>query len=99
MHVIAMNGTTPGDAEVSCTNCRACCCRLLVMLITDTGVPDEFIETDPWGGQTMERLADGWCAALDRDTMKCTIYQQRPWVCREFEMGEYDCMIEREAHM
>lgn len=43
----------------------------------------------------MERLDDGWCAALDRKTMTCKIYQKRPWVCREFEMGAYECLIER----
>ena len=42
----------------------------------------------------MARLDDGWCAAVDRNTMKCMIYEKRPLVCREFEMGEYECMIE-----
>jgi len=35
----------------------------------------------------MARLADGWCAALDRKTMRCAIYRVRPWICREFEEG------------
>ena len=68
------------------------------MLITETGVPEQFIETDEWGGQTMARLEDGWCAALDRNSMQCTIYQQRPLICREFEMGEYECLAERAAN-
>ena len=87
------------DTEVTCANCEACCCRLEVMLITDTGVPGNFIEEDEWGAQTMARLKDGWCAALDRNTMKCMIYEKRPWVCREFEMGGYECIFERAAHM
>ena len=91
--------TTLPDTEASCANCEACCCRLEVMLISDTGVPDHFIEMDKWGGMSMHRLEDGWCAALDRMTMMCTIYDRRPWVCREFEMGEYECMIERAANM
>ena len=28
------------QSDVSCQNCEACCCRLEVMLFTDTGVPD-----------------------------------------------------------
>jgi Fe-S-cluster containining protein len=83
------------DTDVTCTNCEACCCRLEVMLITDTGVPDKFIKTDKWGGQTMNRLNDGWCSALDRYTMACTIYEKRPFICREFEMGSYECLTER----
>lgn len=91
--------TTEPDAGVTCVNCEACCCRLEVMLITDTGVPDKFIELDIWGGGTMERLEDGWCSALDRNTMSCTIYEKRPWICREFEMGSYECISERDANL
>lgn len=58
------------------------------MLITDTGVPERFIDTDDWGGEVMLRLDDGWCAALDRDSMRCSIYELRPLICREFELGK-----------
>ena len=87
------------NPEVTCANCEACCCRLEVFLITDTGVPDRFIETDQWGGRSMAQLSDGWCAALDRNTMMCTIYEKRPLVCREFVMGEYECLVERTANL
>lgn len=90
--------TRPGS-EVTCANCQACCCRLKVMLITETGVPEQFIEKDRTGVEFMAQLADGWCAALDRKTMKCTIYQVRPWVCREYEMGDYECLDDRAAHL
>ena len=83
------------DAEVSCSNCKACCCQLEVLLISDTGVPERFIEIDKWGGMTMARLDDGWCSALDRSTMLCTIYEQRPLICREFTLGDYECLDER----
>lgn len=84
--------------EVRCSNCQACCCRLEVMLITDTGVPEHHIQRDDWGGETMARLDDGWCSALDRDTHMCTIYEVRPWVCREVAEGSYECLVERRAH-
>jgi|GEM_PF-124437 len=83
------------DPSISCSACAAKCCRLEVMLITDTGVPERFIETDDWGSQTMARLDDGWCAALDRHSMGCSIYELRPLICREFDMGGYDCQEER----
>lgn len=73
------------------------CCRLEVLLITDTGVPAVFVATDRWGGLSMARLDDGWCAALDRASMRCRIYDRRPWLCREFEMGGEDCRAERSA--
>lgn len=80
---------------ISCDNCPAACCRMEVLLITETGVPTRFIATDEWGGQTMARLDDGWCAALDRSTMRCTIYEKRPLICREFAMGGEDCVKAR----
>lgn len=86
-------------AEVTCANCQACCCRLTVFLITDTGVPAHFIATDEWGGRSMAQLDDGWCEALDRNTLMCSIYEQRPQVCRDFEMGEFGCIAERAANL
>jgi Fe-S-cluster containining protein len=65
------------------------------MLITDTGVPEKYIEEDKWGREVMLRLEDGWCAAVDRETMLCTIYENRPLICREFEMGGFECLDER----
>ena len=65
------------------------------MLISDTGVPARFIDVDEWGGEVMRRLDDGWCAALDRDSMRCTIYEVRPLICREFETGSAECLDER----
>ena len=65
------------------------------MIISDTGVPNQHIYVDEHGGQTMLRLDDGQCSALDRNTLMCSIYENRPWVCREFEMGSYECITER----
>jgi len=94
-----IEATTLPDTGATCTNCEACCCRLEVMLLTDTGVPDNFIAIDKWGGRTMARLEDGWCSALNRSNMMCRIYQRRPWVCREFEMGSHECLVERAANL
>lgn len=87
------------EPEVTCANCQACCCRLEVMIITDTGVPEEHIAYDEWGGETMKRLDDGWCSAVDRETLMCTIYENRPWICREFEMGSFECIDQRKEVM
>jgi uncharacterized protein len=96
---MTIEARTLTDTEVNCANCEACCCRLEVMLISDTGVPNNFIEIDKWGGRAMARLEDGWCSGLDRNTMLCAIYEKRPWICREFEMGEYECISERAANL
>ena len=90
---IAINNIT--SSNITCSNCQACCCRLEVMIITDTGVPEHHIAYDEWGGQTMRRLDDGWCSALDRQTLMCTIYDKRPLICRDFEMASTECATER----
>ena len=66
------------------------------MLITATGVPERYTETDVGRRRTMERLDDGWCAALNRDTLMRRIYEQRPLICREFAMGKDECVGERQ---
>jgi uncharacterized protein len=91
----AMNtADKPGDA-ISCATCKACCCRLEVMLMGDDDIPVELTQQDRWGGWVMLRLDDGWCAALDRSTMLCTIYQRRPAICRDYQAGDSDCLEER----
>ncbi len=87
------------DTEVTCASCEACCCRLEAMLFNDTEVPDNLIEINTQGERCMVRLADGWCKALDRNTMTCTIYEKRPWICCEFEMGEYECISARAVNL
>ena len=82
---------------ITCASCKACCCRLEVMIMGGDDVPLELTEEDQWGGRIMARLDDGWCAALDRDTMLCRVYERRPAVCREFQVGESDCIAERSA--
>lgn len=83
------------SGAVTCASCAAACCRLEVMLMGDDDPPAALTEQDVWGGWVMRRLADGWCAALDRRTMLCTIYQRRPFICREFQTGDHDCLEER----
>jgi len=85
--------------EVLCSNCQACCCSLEVRIISDTGVPHHHIYVDTYGHESMRRLDDGKCSALNRDTLMCSIYENRPWVCREFEMGSYECIDERNEKM
>jgi len=96
-----MQNNTDGGGDsplVSCSTCRACCCRLEVMLMGDDDIPPNLTEQDQWGGWVMARLDDGWCAALDRQSMLCTIYARRPMICRDYQAGDSDCIGERRLH-
>ena len=79
-----------GDA-IACDQCQACCCQLQVILMPHDAPPAHLVEVDEHGLDVMRRLDDGWCVALDRDSMRCTIYARRPFVCREFAEGGGDC--------
>jgi len=63
--------------------------------MSEDDIPRHLTEQDRWGGQIMARLPDGWCAALERGTMLCGIYERRPTICRDFEMGGSECREER----
>jgi hypothetical protein len=84
-------GRGAADVDIRCDRCAASCCRLEVFVLSDTGVPAHLTTTDSWGGTVMRRLEDGWCVALDRRTLRCSIYSRRPWVCRALEMGGDEC--------
>lgn len=95
MNSISNKGGMVEPAAISCANCEACCCRLEVLLMGEDDIPLELTTQDRWGGWVMRRLDDGWCAALDRSTFRCTIYERRPIVCRDYETGDFDCLVER----
>ncbi|MEO7935542.1 MAG: YkgJ family cysteine cluster protein [Dokdonella sp.] len=79
------------DPSIQCSRCEAVCCRLTVYVMSDDPTPAYLIDQDEHGMDVMRRLDDGWCTALDRDRMCCSIYELRPQVCRDFDMGGGDC--------
>jgi Fe-S-cluster containining protein len=70
---------------------------LEVLLLAGDDIPAHFIALDDWDRSIMARLGDGWCAALDRNTLKCRIYPRRPRLCREYALGGDGCLVERSA--
>jgi uncharacterized protein len=98
MHALLPTFPLEIDPDVACSACDAVCCRLEVMLLGDNEVPEHLTSEDEWGGWTMRRLDDGWCAALNRNDMRCTIYEHRPFICRDYQMGDSDCVEERRRY-
>jgi Fe-S-cluster containining protein len=69
------------------------------MLMSEDCVPLHLTQEDAWGARIMARREDGWCAALDRVSLRCGIYDRRPTVCREYEMGGSDCLSGRSENL
>lgn len=87
------------NQDISCSTCQALCCRLEVRLIDDSDdqVPIEFVEKIDGFYLAMKQGTDGRCLALNRQTMLCSIYENRPYLCREYQVGDFDCLAERES--
>ena len=80
------------SVTVHCTRCEAVCCRLTVTLLPSDRVPSHYIAVDEQGTEVMAQNEDGWCVAVDTNRLCCTIYENRPALCREFEMGGAFCV-------
>jgi Fe-S-cluster containining protein len=68
---------------------------MTVLLMPGDDVPAWSTVRDAHGLEQMAHAADGWCVALDRDSLRCSIYARRPRICRDFAMGGEDCRAER----
>jgi Fe-S-cluster containining protein len=82
--------------SIHCDRCQACCCQLQVILMPHDAPPPHLVEIEEHGLSVMRQRDDGWCVALDRETMRCSIYAQRPQVCRDFATGSRECRAERD---
>lgn len=87
---------TPDDkysvepAPVPCAElipiCRARCCTLSVTLSTQDLNEGELRWEPARPYRLKQRANDGYCVHSDSDTYGCTMYEQRPSICRS-----YDC--------
>jgi uncharacterized protein len=90
-------GTESIDPLIDCDSCDAVCCRLTVWLMPDDrDVPEWLVTHDDAGHTFMAKDATGWCAAIDPVSFRCSIYEQRPQLCRNFCMGGPACRDERD---
>ena len=84
------------DPAISCSDCEAVCCRLTVVIADGDQVAEHLTTHSANGIKVMAHGEDGWCVALDRVNRCCSIYNDRPDVCRRFAMGGGYCRLERE---
>ena len=100
MRATATQAHPPGTAsrEPLCSRCDAVCCRLTVVLMPEDRVPRHLVTRNAQGVEVMARNDEGWCAAVDPLHMRCSIYADRPVICRSFTMGAAYCRDVRETY-
>jgi len=76
----------------TCGRCDAVCCRLTVVVMADDAVPRHLVVRNAQGVEVMARNEEGWCAAVDPLHLHCSIYADRPAICRQFAMGGRACL-------
>ena len=84
-----------------CVACGACCAysESWPVFIGDgdgDGIPDDLIDFDH---ERMQCYGDR-CSALVGEIgalAKCSVYENRPLVCREFQSGSEDCVMVRRS--
>ncbi|MFZ2198275.1 MAG: YkgJ family cysteine cluster protein [Thermodesulfovibrionales bacterium] len=81
------------DAVIDCRSkiqeCRAACCTLTFALTRDE-TQKSIIRHNPEKPFFISRNTDGYCTHLDRGSMECTVWNDRPLRCRR-----YDCTEDR----
>ena len=71
--------------------CATFCCRLIVRLSESERKSGRY---GPAEKNCLDKsLEDGLCVHLDRDTERCTIWETRPRICREYSCNG-DPMLE-----
>jgi len=84
------------DASVDCDSnlnqCKAKCCTLEFAL-TKEEVQKVRLKHMPSRPFFIARESDGYCSHLERTTLRCALWSERPLRCRR-----YDCREDSEKH-
>jgi hypothetical protein len=78
----------PVDCSGRLSECRARCCTLSFAL-TKSEAAEGVIRHNPERPFFIARGPDGYCPHMDRNTLACLVYDNRPLRCRR-----YDCAVE-----
>ena len=72
------------DCEARYRQCRGACCILYNVYLTAEEVTSGEYRWDLAHPYRLQRAPSGHCTYLDRESLKCTIWERRPSVCRQY---------------
>lgn len=79
-------GETCVDCSSMLERCRAACCTFHFALTKDEAEAGN-IAYNPEKPFFINREEDGYCTHLDRETLRCLIWAERPARCRKYDCG------------
>ncbi len=77
---------------LKCDGCRACCLNEQAWIRPDMGDDPSLYETVTVGARILIAKKPGSKACRYLGSSGCTIYERRPWVCRNFDCRKYMLM-------
>lgn len=75
------------DCQSRLSKCRALCCTFQFAL-TREEVKKGHIKYDPKRPYFIAHDPDGYCPHLNRDSLRCTIWEDRPMRCRKYDCSD-----------
>lgn len=73
-----------------CRVCRGLCCTKLALAVDD---PDVHRWLSFHGDQTSEKWIEFPCRCRKLVNGKCSIYEDRPKICKDLEVGSNECLF------
>lgn len=75
------------DCEANLRSCKAICCTFQFAL-TKEEVRKGHVKHNPSRPFFIARDADGYCPHLERNTLRCVVWSERPLRCRRYDCKE-----------
>jgi len=76
------------DCETRHPHCRSACCVFYRVILTEDEVRKRQLLWDLGAPYSLPRGPGGHCAYLERTTLACTVWQDRPHVCRGYSCSK-----------
>ena len=76
------------DCEGRQPHCKAACCTFYPVALTEEEVRRGELLWDLAAPYTLPRAEDGTCANLDRETLRCLVWADRPLACRRYSCSD-----------
>jgi Fe-S-cluster containining protein len=76
------------DCNARHPHCQSACCTFYRVILTEDEVRGGKLLWDLGAPYSLPRAPSGHCAYLDQNTLACTVWRDRPYVCRGYSCAE-----------